>query len=281
MATKNQIDSPLSGTTGTGNFVGSTSPTLVTPLLGTPTSGIFTNCTGYPTSALTVLPFITITSQVFTASGTYTPTAGMKYCLVELCGAGAGGGGCAGGGGGTCGSGDSGSGGGYARKIFSAATIGASQTVTINAAGTGGAAGANVGGNGGSTTFGALLSATGGTGGTGRTADSAGAVGGSSSRNGPPGIGSGGDINILGGNSSNSISLPSGAYTTSGQGGGSYFCPVGAANSRATGNAAEAGFAPGAGSYGCGGSGGSTAGTGGDIAGGAGLTGIVVITEFL
>lgn len=33
--------------TGTGSTVLSTSPTLVTPLLGTPTSGTLTNCTGY------------------------------------------------------------------------------------------------------------------------------------------------------------------------------------------------------------------------------------------
>lgn len=33
--------------TGTGAVVRATSPTLVTPLLGTPTSGVLTNCTGY------------------------------------------------------------------------------------------------------------------------------------------------------------------------------------------------------------------------------------------
>jgi len=37
-------------TTGTGNVVLATSPTLVTPLLGTPTSGTLTNCTGLPVS---------------------------------------------------------------------------------------------------------------------------------------------------------------------------------------------------------------------------------------
>jgi hypothetical protein len=36
--------------TGTGNVVLSTSPTLVTPVLGTPTSGTLTNCTGLPLS---------------------------------------------------------------------------------------------------------------------------------------------------------------------------------------------------------------------------------------
>ena len=35
-------------TTGTGSGVRATSPTLVTPLLGTPTSGVLTNCTGLP-----------------------------------------------------------------------------------------------------------------------------------------------------------------------------------------------------------------------------------------
>lgn len=36
--------------TGTGSLVFATSPTLVTPLLGTPTSGTLTNCTGLPVS---------------------------------------------------------------------------------------------------------------------------------------------------------------------------------------------------------------------------------------
>ena len=39
----------LTDETGTGSAVFATSPTLVTPLLGTPTSGDLTNCTGSPT----------------------------------------------------------------------------------------------------------------------------------------------------------------------------------------------------------------------------------------
>lgn len=38
----------LSDETGSGAAVFATSPTLVTPLLGTPTSGTLTNCTGLP-----------------------------------------------------------------------------------------------------------------------------------------------------------------------------------------------------------------------------------------
>ena len=39
----------VTGETGSGALVFATSPTLVTPLLGTPTSGVITNCTGSPT----------------------------------------------------------------------------------------------------------------------------------------------------------------------------------------------------------------------------------------
>jgi hypothetical protein len=38
--------------TGTGAPVRATSPTLVTPLLGTPTSGVLTNCTGLPVAGI-------------------------------------------------------------------------------------------------------------------------------------------------------------------------------------------------------------------------------------
>lgn len=44
--TSAQLAGVLSDETGSGAFVLATSPTLVTPLLGTPTSGVLTNCTG-------------------------------------------------------------------------------------------------------------------------------------------------------------------------------------------------------------------------------------------
>src|SRR3974390_3499403 len=94
---------------------------------------------------------LVLNQQVFTASGTYTPTPGMVNCDVE----------CVGGGAGGCGAGAAaantfiisagGGGGGYARKFLAAAVIGSSQTVTIGAGGLGGAAGANNGGAGGDT----------------------------------------------------------------------------------------------------------------------------------
>lgn len=43
-----QLKGVISDETGSGALVFATSPTLVTPLLGTPTSGTLTNCTGLP-----------------------------------------------------------------------------------------------------------------------------------------------------------------------------------------------------------------------------------------
>lgn len=46
--TNNAVNVTLTGQSGTGAFVGTTSPTLVTPALGTPASGVLTNATGLP-----------------------------------------------------------------------------------------------------------------------------------------------------------------------------------------------------------------------------------------
>jgi hypothetical protein len=45
----------VTGETGTGALVFATSPTLVTPALGTPASGVLTNCTGLPAGSITGL----------------------------------------------------------------------------------------------------------------------------------------------------------------------------------------------------------------------------------
>lgn len=46
--TSAELAGVISDETGSGALVFATSPTLVTPVLGTPTSGTLTNCTGYP-----------------------------------------------------------------------------------------------------------------------------------------------------------------------------------------------------------------------------------------
>ena len=59
--------------TGTGSLVFATSPTLVTPLLGTPTSGILTNCTGLPltTGVTGTLPILNGGTGQTTASAAF------------------------------------------------------------------------------------------------------------------------------------------------------------------------------------------------------------------
>ena len=49
--TSAQLAGVMSDETGSGALVFATSPTLVTPILGTPTSGTLTNCTGLPVSS--------------------------------------------------------------------------------------------------------------------------------------------------------------------------------------------------------------------------------------
>jgi hypothetical protein len=219
--------------------------------------------------------FNQVTQQVFTSSGTYTPTTGMKYCIVRLVGAGGGGGGANTGGVGTACVGGGGGAGGYAESAFSAATIGVSQTVTIGAAGT---AGTNVGGDGGSggtTSLGALISATGGTGGIGSPTDSGG-----NAQNGSPGGTGSGTVSGTG--------APGGTVTIANIAGAGVVCVAGfggstifGAGGQPRGTVSGGAFAGIAGSNGGGGSGGICNGNSGGAAGGAGGAGYMVITEFL
>ena len=94
-----------------------------------------------------------------TGAGTYTPSASMKYIEAEIQGAGSGGAGSSGAAAGNVSVGSPGCSGSYARARFTAATIGASQTVTVGA----GSAGSS-GLVGGTSSLGALSTAPGGTG---------------------------------------------------------------------------------------------------------------------
>lgn len=69
--------------TGTGALVFATSPTLVTPALGTPSAGVLTNCTGLPVASVTGLG-----TGVSTFLGTPT-SANLAAALTDETGTGA------------------------------------------------------------------------------------------------------------------------------------------------------------------------------------------------
>jgi len=211
-----------------------------------------------------------VNTQVFTATGTYTPTTGMLYCIIEVIGSGGGSGGCATTGATTIATAGGGGGGGYARGTFSSATIGASQAVTVGAAGTAGTAGANNGGTGGTVSVGALISATGGAGGAGSTASGNPVFGG-----GGGGTGTGGDFQSSGqpgGFGFGSVQATN-SFLIGGYGGASVLSGGGTSSSNGAANAAS--------SYGSGGGGGSIFTNAGQIAGVAGAKGIVIIREYI
>lgn len=212
---------------------------------------------------------ITVGRQYFTSSGTYTPSAGMLYCDIELWGAGGGGGGvsatnsaAAGGGGG----------GGYCKELVTAATItGAGGTLTVTI-GAGGAAGSSSGGNGssGGTTSISIgsIGALGGTGGLGSTSSSP-----SSRAGGSGGIGNNAQFNASGSVGGAATSPGNTACSISGAGGNT---SLGGGGLAVTGGGAN-----GANGIANSGGGGSGAVSGGSAqTGGVGGSGYAIITEY-
>lgn len=217
-----------------------------------------------------------IAVQTFAANGTYTPRAGMQFCMLEVVGGGGGGGAAwpdtnyafRGSGGGS---------GGYSRKLVTAAQIGASQTVIV---GTGGAAGVSLtpnggsqyAGNGGASSVGSLCTANGGLGGAQADATWSQIKGGAGGAPGTGDLAAGGSAG--GGGAYNNTSTNP-AVDNIGHGGASYFGGGGLAANQSNENGGP-GTAPGAGGAGGGTYGGSTYSNGG-----AGAAGIVVITEYI
>ena len=188
--------------------------------------------------------------QVFTSTGTWTDPGGLSNVRVQLV---SGGGGGAGTNSSTNG-GHGGGAGGYSEELISTGTTGGTETVTVGAGGAAGASGA-VGSVGGATSFGSLLSATGG------------AAGVLTGAMGTAGIGSGGDINLAGSDGGRGVFSGQGI---GGAGGSSYFGGGGDG-----GNYGNAGL-PGEANTGGGGGGGGTTGN----AGAAGGAGIVIVWEY-
>lgn len=210
--------------------------------------------------------------QIFTGNGTYTPTAGMSTAIVKAVGGGGAGGGTAATGASTYAAAGGGASGSYGEGRYTAAQIGASQTITIGAGGASGGAGAS-GGSGGTTSFGTLMSCPGGGGcaasgaATAPFSSSFGAIGAAPtganivSAQGAPG----GVAVVLGGGGA--LSGPGAGSPLLGGGGGGPAMTAGSNGTAANG-------------YGAGGSG--SCGAVSDIAraGAAGKGGIVIVWEF-
>jgi hypothetical protein len=206
--------------------------------------------------------------KIFTANGSYVPSSGLLSAIVECVGGGGGGGAGAIGGNNTSGGG--GGSGGYSRSVLTAATVGASQTVAIGAAGLGvnNAAGTA----GGDTSFGSLVIAKGGgagaaCGGTGSTLNCPGGAGGIAGTGQVVAAGAPG----MSGSSSGSI-VPSAPGGSSIFGGGAVGPTVVAGSPSTPSNASN---------YGSGGAGGYMQGGGTQGTGGNGSPGICIITEFI
>lgn len=246
---------------------GTSSAGAIQPIASVGTAGQFLISTG--SASLPTMQSINsniryINVQSFTGHGTYTytPTPGMVYCTVELIGGGGGAGGCkvtavatAGGGAG-----------GYCRKTYSAASIGASQTVVIGQGGAGGTGTApSNGSTGTASTFSGLTANPGafsnshGTGGS-----YVGGVGGTAT---------GGDINIAGGSGYSNISYAPAPRSGSGAGGNSFY-GAGGYSVLGIGQSGRNGVG-----YGSGGSGAISGGSA--ETGGGGQDGICLITEFM
>ncbi|EIY9668085.1 hypothetical protein MOX43_002082 [Escherichia coli] len=101
--------------------------------------------------------------RTFTSSGTYTPTAGTKFVVVEVQGGGGGSGGVPATGASSVAASGAGGAGAYAKAYITSGFSGVS--VTVGAAGAAGTSGGGDGGTGGTSSFGSLVSCPGGTGG--------------------------------------------------------------------------------------------------------------------
>ncbi|NTG73312.1 hypothetical protein G6M02_08220 [Agrobacterium rhizogenes] len=198
------------------------------------------------------------TTQSFTSTTTWTPPAGVTKIKRARVWGGGGGGGGANANAGAAGAG--GGGGGYAEGINYTVTPGVGITITVGTGGSGGATTPTSGGAGGSSSFGSLISATGGAGGGGGNSgiQPSGSAG---------GVGSSGNVLNLSGQAGGTGYGVTGGVL-SGIGGGTFAATSAGPNA---GTAGSLGASPGGGGAGASG----TSGSG--FTGGAGANGLIII----
>lgn len=204
-----------------------------------------------------------------TASGTYTPTAGTKRIRVTIVGGGGGGGSGQGNSAGYVSAGSWGGAGGVARKTIDVTSV-SSVSVTIGSGGNPGAFSLNQPGDGGTTSFGSYMTSGGG----GRGSNCGSVAFGVTQliANGGGGVGSGRDINTIGGSGGQAIILGQG-YTSGGSGNS---IVAGGGQPIAT-TASVSGID---GSYGSGGSGAYILASGSEKNGGRDGAGVCIVEEY-
>lgn len=242
--------------------------TTVSALASAGSVASFNSLTGAVTTSVIIQSFCPSGCTTTVAGGgtaTYTPTSGMLHAVGVCFGGGAGGGGAAasptglsnGGGGGA---------GSKSIKLMTAASVGASKTVTVGAGGTAGSAGNNSGGSGGDSSIGTLVVGKGGSPGSGAATNGqgTGGTGGIAGTGDVVGTGQSGQAGA--GASITTIAIPfsSGGSTELAGGGGS---------NNGTGQAG--------GQFGGGGSGGTSFGSASTFAGGAGGDGGCIVYEYI
>jgi len=204
--------------------------------------------------------------QVYGSPATWTKPAGLKAVKVTVVGGGGGGGGAASPGCSTE-SGGGGGGGGVAIEYLDAPALPGPVAVTVGSGGAGGPAPGGNGVAGGTSSFGAFLSATGGGLGNGTSTPL-----GPSRLSGAGGAGSGGQLNFNGGTSR--VGSPSaGGLSYNPEGGESIFSTRVQTQSSAPGGTAGN-------AYGGGGVGAVAASPPFSFVGGAGAAGVVIVEEF-
>lgn len=210
-----------------------------------------------------------VAEKWITASGTYTPTPGTKKIRVTIIGGGGGGGSGQTNSAGYVSAGSGGGAGGVARKTIDVTSV-SSVSVTIGSGGNPGVFSSNQPGDGGATSFGSYMTASGG----GRGSNCGSVAFGVTQlvANGGGGAGSGGDINTIGGSGGPAIILGQG-YTS---GGGGNSIVAGGGQPIAT-TASVSGID---GSYGSGGSGAYVLASGSEKNGGRGGDGVCIVEEY-
>jgi hypothetical protein len=287
-------------TTNTSTFQlfsgGTAAANAITPVLTIPAGGmaVYEDGNGWQMfdalgQILTGPGFRQIAIQAFVTPGaaTYTPTSGMQYCIAICTGGGGGGGGSdSSAGSGDVGVGAGGGAGGTAIGFFTAAQVGASKALSIGAVGSAGSASGGNGGAGGNTTWNTTdLVGTGGALGTGSGTS---AVDVSATAGGLGGVPTGGTINItggagepgIGGSADGTIDL---LFGRSGAGGASFWGGGGLAVAAASNTLTTASDTAGgnAACYGAGGAGAVTTASATGAVGGTGMSGCVMVIEFI